>query len=178
MFDESDDLVERVARELRRPVVVDPARKARVMALVRGAAADGFPRRRRRARRGGWISASAGLLLAASVAGVVAMGAARGVGRAGAAVASAGAGDTVVSTIRDTLRLVRFMLVAPNAARVAVAGDFNRWSASATPLAAAESTGVWTATVALARGRHQYAFVVDDTQWVRAPAGGPTIYVP
>ena len=74
-------------------------------------------------------------------------------------------GDTVASTIRDSMRLVRFILVAPAASRVALAGDFNRWSSRATPLAA-ESTGVWTVAVTLSPGRHRYAYVVDDTQWI------------
>ena len=43
-------------------------------------------------------------------------------------------GDSVVSTLHDTLRLVRLILDAPDARRVAVAGDFNRWDAEATPL--------------------------------------------
>lgn len=69
--------------------------------------------------------------------------------------------------LRDTLRLVRFVLVAPTATRLALVGDFNGWDRSATPMfAVAESTGTWEATVRLRSGTHRYAFVQDDTQWV------------
>jgi 1,4-alpha-glucan branching enzyme len=87
------------------------------------------------------------------------------------AVAAVVLGDTVASTLRDTVRLVRFMLVAPAASRVALAGDFNGWSAAATPLAAGPG-GVWSGAVSLAPGRHHYAFIVDDTGWVADPAAG------
>lgn len=77
-------------------------------------------------------------------------------------------GDTVDAALRDTLRLVRFVLRAPDAARVALAGDFNDWSATATPLMDSAGSGVWEAVVAIDRVAGRYAFVVDDTQWVRA----------
>jgi hypothetical protein len=79
-------------------------------------------------------------------------------------------GDTVDSALHDTLRLVRFVLEAPGAARVAIAGDFNGWSRTATPLAYSAASGVWSAVVAVDRRSRGYAFVVDDTQWVR-PGG-------
>jgi 1,4-alpha-glucan branching enzyme len=77
-------------------------------------------------------------------------------------------GDTVDSALHDTLRLVRFVLHAPGAARVAIAGDFNGWSRTATPLADSAGSGVWSVVVALDRESRRYAFVVDDTQWVHA----------
>jgi hypothetical protein len=80
-------------------------------------------------------------------------------------------GDTVNSALHDTLRLVRFVLHAPTAARVAIAGDFNGWSRTATPLMDSAGSGVWEAVVALDRRSARYAFVVDDTQWV----GGESI---
>lgn len=76
-------------------------------------------------------------------------------------------GDTVSSTLHDTLRLVRFVFHAPEAARVTIAGDFNDWSHTATPLMDSAGSGVWEAVVALDRRSGSYAFVVDDTQWVR-----------
>ncbi len=65
---------------------------------------------------------------------------------------------------------VRFVLYAPGAHQVAVAGTFNQWDAGATPLVRADAQGLWTATVALPAGRHQYAFVVDGARWVPDPA--------
>jgi len=69
---------------------------------------------------------------------------------------------------------VRFVLVAPDAHAVSLAGTFNQWDANATPLVRSgppgEGGGVWTATLTLPAGQHQYAFVVDGQQWVPDPA--------
>jgi hypothetical protein len=175
VFDRSDDILEAAARELRRPVATNPAGKARVMELVRASAVYGRQAERRPrgpGSRTGWTSPLSQFALAAGLAGLMVIGALRSLvpprssaGGAGVAVV----GDSVASTIRDTLRLVRFMFVSPTASRVALAGDFNDWSAVATPLVPAESAGVWSVAVALAPGRHRYSFVVDDTQWVADP---------
>ena len=65
---------------------------------------------------------------------------------------------------------VRLVLHAPDAHRVAVAGSFNQWNAAATPLLRSGTAGVWTATLTLPAGQHQYAFVVDGSRWVPDPA--------
>ena len=65
---------------------------------------------------------------------------------------------------------VRFMLHAPGAKSVSVAGTFNQWDQSAAPLIPAGTGGVWTTTLALPVGQHQYAFVVDGRRWVADPA--------
>lgn len=65
---------------------------------------------------------------------------------------------------------VKFVLYAPAAHQVELAGTFNRWDPAATPLARAGTEGVWTVTVALPVGQHQYAFVVDGQRWVADPA--------
>ena len=64
---------------------------------------------------------------------------------------------------------VRFVLSAPDAHAVSVAGTFNQWNAAATPLVRTDG-GVWTATITLPAGEHQYAFVVDGARWVPDPA--------
>jgi len=69
-----------------------------------------------------------------------------------------------------TLVTVRFVLVAPDARQVSLAGTFNQWDAHATPLVRTGATGVWTATLTLPAGQHQYAFVVDGARWVPDPA--------
>jgi Carbohydrate-binding module 48 (Isoamylase N-terminal domain) len=56
---------------------------------------------------------------------------------------------------------VRFAVVAPGAQRVSVVGDFNRWDASATPLARSRDGNTWTTMIPLRAGRHTYAFVID-----------------
>jgi hypothetical protein len=65
---------------------------------------------------------------------------------------------------------VRFVLYAPGASRVAVAGTFNQWDQAAAPLVPAGTAGVWTTTLALPVGQHQYAFVVDGRRWIADPA--------
>jgi hypothetical protein len=69
-----------------------------------------------------------------------------------------------------SLVTVRFMLVAPDAHDVSLAGTFNQWDAHATPLVRSGPSGVWTATLTLPAGQHQYAFVVDGVRWVPDPA--------
>jgi chromosome partitioning protein len=55
-----------------------------------------------------------------------------------------------------------------NATQVAVAGDFNNWSASATPMEAAEKAGEWRMCMPLNPGRYRYRLVVDG-RWVTDP---------
>jgi hypothetical protein len=64
--------------------------------------------------------------------------------------------------------VVQFVFHAPAAAGVAVAGSFNGWNPTATPLARLD--GVWTITLALPAGRYEYAFVVDGQRWLADPA--------
>ena len=67
---------------------------------------------------------------------------------------------------------VRFVLFAPDARQVALAGTFNQWDPAATPLVRTGAPGVWAATLTLPAGggQHQYAFVVDGARWVADPA--------
>ncbi|HEY9479344.1 MAG TPA: hypothetical protein VIP79_04615 [Gemmatimonadaceae bacterium] len=129
----------------------------------------------RRPRRG-QLSAAAALVVAAVLVGITTAAgvsglAGRGAGpRGGSAIGRASVlADTIDSALHDTLRLVRFALDAPAAARVALVGDFNDWSRTATPLGAGAQVGEWSVVVAIQPGPHRYAFVVDDTQWVNAP---------
>lgn len=65
---------------------------------------------------------------------------------------------------------VQFLLDArdiPAAANVSVVGDFNEWSATATPLTL--DNGVWSTTLPLPPGRHVYAFVVNGERWLADP---------
>ena len=65
---------------------------------------------------------------------------------------------------------VRFVLFAPEARQVALAGTFNQWDPAATPLVRTGAPGVWAATLTLPAGQHQYAFVVDGARWVADPS--------
>ena len=80
-----------------------------------------------------------------------------------------GIGSQARSGMRESV-LVRFVLYAPGAQQVAVAGTFNQWDSHAAPLIRAGTKGVWTTTLALPVGQHRYAFVVDGASWVPDPA--------
>ncbi len=63
---------------------------------------------------------------------------------------------------------VQFVLEAPGARSVAVAGDFTGWDASQ-PLEDPDGDGVWTGRVAVRPGVHSYMFVIDGSTWVTDP---------
>lgn len=163
----------RVAAALRADVPLCRDERARrgVMERVRIAAAEGHPVRRR-AEPWHRLSRSSivGISLAAGIGGISTLSVLAPASRPGAsAISSVVIGDTVVSTLRDTLRLVRLMFDAPDARRVAVAGDFNQWDADATLLTREKGSRRWSVTLALRDGEHRYAFVVDGTRWVPDP---------
>lgn len=64
---------------------------------------------------------------------------------------------------------VQFVLVAPAAKSVSVAGSFNDWDPAAAPLRR-DAGGVWTTQLPLLTGRYTYSFVVDGRQWRADPA--------
>jgi hypothetical protein len=72
----------------------------------------------------------------------------------------------------QVVRQVEFVLLAPQASQVMLVGDFNGWSPGATPLRTSERGGIWSVTVPLTPGRHEYAFLVDGKQWLPDP-GAP-----
>lgn len=151
------------------PVTLSPALDDRVMAVVRRHAASPSRRAwhwltaprdvelRLRLRPVVWASA---LAIAAGVT-LLLLGRAPAPQSVPASLARGSARDSV---------FVRFVLYAPGARQVAVAGTFNQWDLNAAPLARAGSSGVWTTTLALPVGQHQYAFVVDGQRWVADPA--------
>ncbi len=63
---------------------------------------------------------------------------------------------------------IRFTYYDPTAQQVYLAGDFNNWDPTALPMERDE-TGLWSVTLRLSPGRHEYKFVVDG-QWVADPA--------
>lgn len=71
-------------------------------------------------------------------------------------------GDAERIGARATRRM-KFRLYAPEAQRVSVAGDFNGWDKSVHQLSRAES-GLWSITIELVPGRHEYTFYVDG-EW-------------
>lgn len=63
--------------------------------------------------------------------------------------------------VRTTSQGLLFVHPAPQAKRVSVAGDFNDWDPSATPLKWDENLGLWQACVQVPPGRYHYRLVID-----------------
>jgi hypothetical protein len=74
----------------------------------------------------------------------------------------------VVAAASSQQVFTQFVLAAPNAKRVAVAGDFSNWQP--VHVMTRSDAGVWTVVVPLDPGVHDYAFVVDGERWVPDPA--------
>jgi len=112
------------------------------------------------------LSPLAGLALAAGLAMIATLGTMR-VARPTPNVLTPVATVAAAPVVHDTVTLVRFVFVG-QAKTVSVVGDFNQWGATPTPLEAT-SNGAWTASIPLANGRHEYAFIVNGTRWVPDP---------
>jgi hypothetical protein len=84
--------------------------------------------------------------------------------------AGAPAPDTTggLASASEPVVYVQFVLAAPAASSVAVAGDFNEWDARHA-LEDPDADGIWTGRVPLEPGVHQYMFVIDGTEWVTDP---------
>ena len=165
-----------MADALRRPVAVDPARAARIMALVRQAPRPRrssvwplAPHRPRWATRRGVLAPGGGAVLAALLTAVLWV-ARVGDVRPGAvpgAMSATVLRDTVLGdALRDTMHIVRLVLAAPNAAQVAVA---SATGGDVVPLHRDARTGAWVATVVVPRDAVRLDLVVDGRP-VRGPA--------
>ena len=151
MFEPDEELIERVVRQLRRPVTVAADLDARVMEQIG-----------RLPRRGNWltrprtvrVSPLAALAVAAAFVAVA-------LWRPDRASRPGGA----------SAREFGFVVVAPRATTVSLVGDFNDWDAARTPMRRArQGESVWTAVVPLTPGRYRYAFLVDGVSWLADPA--------
>lgn len=170
-LDALDPNVQWIVAESRRPVVVDGAARARLLAAVRSE-----PRPERPSRFRAWLVEPRHLALPplaalAAAAGLVGIGVIAGlfINRDGRPSIERGSIAVVDSQLPDShrTRVIKFVLIAPQAARVAVVGDFNGWDISATP-AKRQPDGTWSTFVSLPPGRHVYSFVVDD-QFISDP---------
>ena len=63
---------------------------------------------------------------------------------------------------------VQFELLALDAQKVYLAGNFNNWDASANVMKK-DKKGIWKAVLSLRPGRYEYRFLVDGT-WENDPA--------
>lgn len=112
------------------------------------------------------IRLSPGLALAATAALVVlALGIPRSAPEVptGAAVQTAAPAPPAESTL-----YVQFLLEAPDATSVELAGDFTDW-VPGVRLSDADGDGVWSVRVPIRPGVHEYMFRVDGTRWVTDP---------
>ncbi len=63
---------------------------------------------------------------------------------------------------------VQFMLEAPTATSVSVAGDFSDWEPTFS-LVDADGDGVWSGRVPVQPGVHSYMFLINGTEWAPDP---------
>ena len=177
MHDETDETLARIAEALRPLPDVDPAEKARVLVAVATERERIRQHRVRVARR--WkVSGAVGAVAAAGLVAAVWLSASRGeapatqMASSTTAPASAPAPAAVDARLaRDAkgLKAVQVVLRAPSAQRVSVVGDFNGWDSEADAMTRDPVSGLWSHTLTLRPGRHVYAFVVDDSMWMRDP---------
>ncbi len=169
------DTVGRVAGELRRFVAARPAPdlSASIMRRIEQLGPPGTAHADDDGRRSVWARLTEALwaprqvslrfrpaYAAAAVAAIVLLAVFAPLrGRLPVAVPTGGAGAPQV--------FVQFRLDTPHASDVRLAGSFTNWQ----PAYALNETspGVWTVTLPLAPGVHQYGFVVDGRQWVPDP---------
>lgn len=169
--------IEHIVRPLQEPVRLDDSFEVRVMSAVHAATlaridADHSDERKRNETR--WwnrpitlrFSALGGLAMAASLFGVIFLGATMLSRRAPEPA------PAKVAAVPADVQNVHFILVNGSAKQVFLVGDFNGWSRKDTPLVRAASQNAWTVTVPLSQGRHEYAFIVADENgehWVADP---------
>ena len=168
-----DPSVQWIITEARRPVVMDSAARARLMEALR---LEEAPRRQSPVLA--WLVEPRRLSLPplatlAAAAGLVGIGILSGllIGRDGRAPTAQPPAVAAKPQLPDSLtaRVVKFVLVAPQASKVSLVGDFNGWDTDATP-AERQSDGSWVTFVQLHPGRHVYSFVLDGKVFMNDPA--------
>ncbi len=79
-------------------------------------------------------------------------------------------GPGAAAGLQAEVRPVTFTFVATGAPHtIGVAGTFNGWNATATPLRPKSDRVTWTVTLSLSPGIYPYKFVVDGTRWMNDP---------
>ena len=183
MTDERDELIERVSGVLRPLPVVDESAKARVLLAVaaeRERAREDLARRGARGGVGRWLSAAAAIAAAALVGTFLLRAPQRATEIASMPATSAPAVDgarlathDAVANAEGVRQQVQLVFRAPAASSVRVVGDFNSWDKERAPMTRDAESGLWSVTLSLLPGRHVYAFVVDDSVWMRDPRATP-----
>lgn len=183
MTDERDVVLDQILSALRPLPQVDDAAKARVLIAVaaeRERDREQAARRLTRRARWRWSGAAVGLAAAALVAAALLRSpsepaaAVAGASPSAPAVLSAPSGAQLAARNADAeaavaRQPVQLVFRAPAATTVRVVGDFNAWDAERAPMTRDAASGLWSVTLLLRPGRHVYAFVADDSVWVRDP---------
>jgi hypothetical protein len=173
-FDSLDPNVRWIATEAKRPVAMGAAARERLLEALRAE-----PAPERAAPIMSWLSeprrfALPPLAAAALAAGLVGIGVLGGlaINRDGRRAEQRPAVAVVHPQLPDSVaaRTVRFVLMAPQASKVSVVGDFNGWDSRANPMSTQGADGTWTVYVPLEPGLHTYSFVVDGSHFVSDPA--------
>ncbi len=175
MVDDHDEAIECIAAAMRPLPMVRAEAKVRLLVAVAAERARDGERLRRPHRARWWMIGGLGAALAAGAAGMVLRDGAPASTASSATRASYDGGsparlaaNSPAAAVNAPLE-VHLALRAPLAARVQVAGDFNGWNPREAPMSRDAASGVWSVSLTLAPGRHVYAFVVDDSLWVRDP---------
>ena len=178
MIDEHDEMIDRIAGVLKPLPQVDDSARARVLVAVAAererAREDAL--RHNLTHRGGrtrWLVGVAGVAAAAMVGALLLRQPQPAVSVASVtpssqehAVVQQVTHDADAAVARQSVQLV---FRAPSASSVRVVGDFNAWDEEQAPMTRDAESGLWSVTLSLRPGRHVYAFVVDDSVWMRDP---------
>lgn len=179
---ERDPFIESIASELRRPVRLDPRLDDRVMAAVREPTvipirtATPAPARRWSERRWTISVSPLGGLAAAAAAGVLAIAGIREL-RSPDVVAPSVVTVPADLPLRPVANLpagtelveTQFTIIVPGARSVALVGDFNDWDPTRTPMQRLTAEGLWSVSLPLSVGLHEYQFIVDGSTRVNDP---------
>jgi hypothetical protein len=94
--------------------------------------------------------------------------------RGAVVVAAPLAAHPVALSENEALPIPRVFVLNDRAAhRVSVVGDFNQWNAASAPMTRS-ADGLWSVTIPIMPGRHNYAFMIDDSNFTLDPAAPKT----
>jgi hypothetical protein len=113
------------------------------------------------------VSPLAAGLVAAAFAVVIAL-PGRDAPGGGTGPAGSGAPSGTAAATPEAVVYVQFIMEAPGAESVAVAGDFSEWEPTFS-LDDADGDGVWTGRVPVRPGVHSYMFLIDGAEWQTEP---------
>lgn len=180
---QDEAFLERVAAQLRSPAFLDESFEARLMEKVRSEGPLFFSALPSSERSPSWwrtervvrVSPLKGLAIAAGLAGIIALSSlVDGKKTESGSDLAQGSATTYRVAGSDTVHVVRFVFVDPRASTVEIVGDFNAWTKGVTKLERTAAPGVWSASVALPTGRHEYAFIINGTRWIADPLAPTT----